>query len=157
VPAPNNPHAASAGWIKYFDSYGSSASLMRDVGEGSVVRKTTIAIIGLSSVLVLSNLYWIYTLLDAGVSYTYLEDSYRHAQSTAEQALALLPEVARSTATRQSIIDAAVRARPGVQPFEKDGYLWIDELGLQFDASGRLTDVRTSIDPFVDSTGGETQ
>lgn len=116
------------------------------------MRKSTITIIALSSALVLTNVLWAYRLVDAAVSYTYLQDSYRHAQAAAEQALVLLPEVGRTTATKQSIIDAAVHAAPGYDPFEKDGYLWVGELGLRFDANGRLVDVRTSIGPLEAET-----
>jgi hypothetical protein len=112
------------------------------------VRKTTIAITVLSAALVVSNAAWLYALIDAGVSYTYLQDSYRQARETAIEAIALLPQVAKPGATRATIIAAALRGAPDGKPFEKDGFLWVNRLGLQFDEGGSLIDARPATDPL---------
>lgn len=112
------------------------------------MKRSTIAIAVLSVLLVLSNAYWLFSLFDAGVSYMYLQDSHRNARATALQSLALLPEVARPGATRNGIIEAAVRASSGSEPFEKDGYVWVGDVGLQFDPSGALVGARAAVEPF---------
>lgn len=114
----------------------------------SVTRESTVVIISLSAALILSNAFWLHRILDVGVSFTYTEDSLRHARSTAVQALGLLPEVSRPGASRASIVAAALRSRPGVETFEKDGFLWIDDIGLKFDSDGRLVEARPAVDPF---------
>jgi hypothetical protein len=86
--------------------------------------------------------------MDAAVSYSYLDDSYRHARDTATQAIALLPQVARPSANREDVMAAAVSGGSGIEPFEKDGYLWVDNLGLRFDDKGRLIAVRARVDPL---------
>ena len=109
--------------------------------------RSPIAIMGLIAALLGSNAAWLYASLNAGVSYTYLEDSYRTARQTALQAVSLLPEVARPQATRESIIAAALRGQKG-EPFDKEGYVWVGELGLQFDSSGALINASPASDPL---------
>jgi hypothetical protein len=98
--------------------------------------------------LVVSNVFWAYKLLDAGVSYTYLHNSYEDARGLALQALAILPEVASASVTRQRVIDAAIRARPGSDPFEKEGLVWVGDIGLRFDQDGKFVEARPAVDPF---------
>ncbi len=116
------------------------------------MKRTTVAIVLLSAFLVGSNLFWaytvLYTVLDGGVSYTYLQDSYQEARGTALQAIAVISEVSRDTATRQSVVDAAIRAQPGAEPFEKEGFIWVGNIGLRFDDSGTLVEVKPAVDPF---------
>lgn len=112
------------------------------------MKRSTMTIVGLSILLVTSNLYWAYRLLDAGVSYTYLQSSYDDARGTALQALALLPEVARPDATPQKLIAAANRIQPNAEAFEKEGFVWVGEIGLRFDSSGKLVEARPATEPF---------
>jgi hypothetical protein len=102
------------------------------------MKPSTRAIVGVSVLLVATNLFWAYTVLDAGVSYTYLQRSCDNARGTALQAIAVSAEVARSTATRQSVIDAAARIEAGVEPFEKEGIVWVGDIGLRFDDTGKF-------------------
>ena len=106
------------------------------------MKSSTTAVVALAILLVLSNIFWAYRLLDAGISYTYLESSFETANNAALQALAILPEVASPSVTRQSIIDAAIRARPGSDVFEKEGFVWVGAIGLRFDENGRLAEAR---------------
>lgn len=112
------------------------------------MKLSTIAILGLSGALVATNIFWLYKMVDAGISYTYLQDSYNHARGTALQALALLPEVARQSTTRQAAIDAVLGVRPDAMPFEKDGFTWVGDIGLRFDSTGRLIEARAAVEPF---------
>jgi hypothetical protein len=113
------------------------------------VKKTTLAISVLAVALVGSNAYWAYTLLDHGVSYSYLNDSYRTARDIARQALAVIPAAANPSASRESIIAAAKSADPtGSEPFEKDGHLWVGSIGLRFDEAGKLVGASPAVEPF---------
>jgi hypothetical protein len=49
--------------------------------------------------------------------------------------------VARAGVSQPEIIAAARLAGPQVEPFEKDGFLWVGKIGLRFDAQGRLVEV----------------
>lgn len=105
------------------------------------------AIIGLTTALVVSNATWLYMLIDAGVSYSYLEDSWRHARGTALQALALLPAVADKASSRETILAAATIDHEG-ETFDKEGFTWIGDLGLKFDGAGVLVEARPAVEPF---------
>jgi hypothetical protein len=111
------------------------------------MRKSTVAIVGLTVALVASNAFWLYTSIDAGISHTYLDDSYRHARDSAQQALALLPLAARADSTKDSLVDAVLRIDHKTPPFEKDGFTWVGSLGLRFSSEGRLLEARADVDP----------
>ena len=91
------------------------------------MKRSTIAILGLSAVLIATNVFWLYKMVDAGISYTYLQTSYEDARGTALQAMALLPEVASQSTTRQAAIDAVQRVQPEAMPFDKDGFVWVGD------------------------------
>ncbi len=112
------------------------------------MKRSTIAILALSAALVATNMFWLYKLVDAGISYTYLQTSYDDARGTALQALALLPEVARQSTNREAAIDAVQRVQPQAMPFEKDGFVWVGDIGLRFDSAGRLLEARPAVEPF---------
>jgi len=119
------------------------------VGGRSLVRlqmkKSTLA---LGAALVVTNAAWLYAFIDAGVSYSYLADSYRHAKATATQALALLPVVAKSGVSRASVLAVAKQDRQADEVFEKDGMTWIGDIGLRFDSAGTLVEARPATDPL---------
>jgi hypothetical protein len=112
------------------------------------MKASTVAISLLSVLLVGSNLVWAYTVFDAGISHTYLEDSYYRARSTAKQAIAVISAASNESATRQSVIDAAARVEPGAQVFEKEGFVWVGDIGLRFSDSGRLVEAQPATDPL---------
>jgi hypothetical protein len=112
------------------------------------MKRSTVAIAGLSFLVVASNLFWAYVVLDGGVSYTYLQSSCDVARGTALQAIAVAAEVARDSATKQSVIDAAAQIQPGVDPFEKEGFVWVGDIGLRFDGSGKFVEAKPAVEPF---------
>ncbi len=66
----------------------------------------------------------------------------QHEQSISTQQFAILRAVVAPEATRESIIAAALAsAEKGVIPNERDGFLWIGNMGLRFNEAGRLVDV----------------
>lgn len=112
------------------------------------MKNTTIAILALTALLIATNMFWLYKMVDAGISYTHLRTSYEDARGTALQALALLPEVASQSTSRQAAIDVVQRVQPEAMAFEKDGFVWVGDIGLRFDSAGRLVEARSSSEPF---------
>ncbi len=105
--------------------------------------KGKIAIATLCVMLVTSNVWWTYNSLDAGITATYTSDSLRDASIALAQSKAVVMAVSAPGATRESIVAAAQAAGTPSEPFEKDGVLWVDRIGLKFDDSGRLLDIVT--------------
>lgn len=111
-------------------------------------RAATIAIVVLCLALVVSNLWWLYVVFDAGVSDTYLRVSFdEHHQALAEL-LAVVPAATDPAATRESVLSAARDAAGDDDPFEKEGFVWVGQLGYRFDDDGRLVEVQTAWSPF---------
>jgi hypothetical protein len=104
------------------------------------MRRTTIAISLLAVALVVTNAWWAYRLLDAGVSYTYQGASLEENQQALSQALGIIKVLATNNASREQIVLAAQAAWPSTEPFEKDGYLWVGRLGLRFNQAGHLVE-----------------
>ena len=106
--------------------------------KSKTMRKTTVAISLLAVALVVSNAWWAYRLLDAGVSYTYQGVSLEENQQALSQALAIIKVLSENNASREQILQAAQKAWPSTEPFEKDGYLWVGRLGLRFNEADHL-------------------
>lgn len=104
------------------------------------MRQSTVAISLLAVVLVLSNGWWAARTLDAGISRTYQRASMEETQQALAQALAVIKANAGASPSRAQVILAAQAAWPSVEPFEKDGYLWVGRLGLRFNEAGRLVE-----------------
>lgn len=104
------------------------------------MRKTTVTISLLAVALVATNAWWAYRLLDAGVSYTYQGVSLEENQQALSQALAIIKVLGSSNTSREQIVQAAQKAWPSTEPFEKDGYLWVGRLGLRFNETGHLVE-----------------
>ena len=104
---------------------------------------TTVAISLLAVALVVTNTWWAYRLLDAGVSYTYQGASLEENQQALFQVLAIIKVLGTDKASREQVVQAAQKAWPSTEPFEKDGYLWVGRLGLRFSEDGRLVEAVT--------------
>jgi hypothetical protein len=102
------------------------------------VRKARITTVLLAAALLITNVWWAYRVLDAGVSQTYLRASHDTSAELLTQSLAVLQVVAKPQASRSEILKAAAVPGDTVGPFEKDGYVWVGQLGLQFNEQGRL-------------------
>jgi len=109
--------------------------------------KPKLTIIGLVVVLVASNAWWAYRLLDAGISQTYLGASLEDNKEALNQTLVLLPVVAQAGISRVKIISAARPAGDSVAPFEKDGFVWVGKIGLKFNNDGKLIEATRAWDP----------
>jgi hypothetical protein len=106
-----------------------------------LLKKTTLIISLLLATLIVSNAWWAYTVLDSGITYTYLRDSYEQNQQALLQSLAITNVLTTEEATRGQVIEAALEICPSSEPFEKEGYYWLGSLGLLFDESDRLVEV----------------
>lgn len=105
------------------------------------MRQSTVVISLLAVALVLSNGWWAYRTLDTGITNTYQSASLEDSQQALAQALAVINANAGTKPSREEIIAAAQAAWPAVEPFEKNGYLWVGRLGLRFNEAGRLVEV----------------
>ncbi len=88
----------------------------------------------------MSNAWWAFRSLDAGITSTYQRTSLEASQQALAQALAVIKAVAGPNPSRAEVIAAAQAAWPAIEPFEKDGYLWVGRLGLRFNEAGGLVE-----------------
>lgn len=109
--------------------------------QGNMLNKTTFTISLLSVALLLTNSWWVYRLVDAGISYTHQGVSLEEERKALSGALAIITTLGSGDASREQVIQAVLEAWPSAEPFEKDDYVWIGRLGLRFDDSGRLVEV----------------
>jgi hypothetical protein len=110
----------------------------------SVVKISTLSIVLLAGALVVSNAWWFYQALDAGITATYRDVSFRDNEEALAQAIAVIPVAIRRDATREQVIAAATTAAKFSDSFEKDGYVWVGKIGLKFNDAGRLESVAKS-------------
>ena len=66
------------------------------------MKKPRFVIVALAGALVLSNAFWLYRLLDAGITYTYMQVDREDSKRALQQTLKLLPLVASGNATHGS-------------------------------------------------------
>lgn len=106
--------------------------------------RTRFANIGLAIALLASNAVWAVRTLDGGITRTYLDAGQEATSELLAQTLAVLRVVAVSGgATRAEVVEAARSRAPTAVPYEKEGRVWIGDLGLKFDWHGRLVDAVT--------------
>ena len=107
--------------------------------------RSAVVIVALAALLVGSNAWWAYRLFDVAISFTHLEDSYRADHAALRQALAVIHASAVPGATRESILASATKSAAGpVRVFEKEGFLWVGDLGLRFSEGGQLLEASPS-------------
>jgi hypothetical protein len=102
--------------------------------------KTTIAI--LVVLLLASNVFWLYQVLDTGVTLSYRDQQTYELEETRKQLMATLPEVAKY-ATKAEIIAAASK-HTDQEVFEKEGCTWVGWMGFKFDKNNKLKSVSPS-------------
>ena len=102
------------------------------------MNRSRITIALLVAALVASNAWWAYRVLDAGISQTYMRASFDSTNELLTQTLAVLPVVAKPSASAAEILKAARVPGDSVDPYEKDGFVWVGQLGLKFDKDGRF-------------------
>ena len=101
-----------------------------------------IAIVILSVALIASNAYWVYQLIDVGVTLSYRDQQTYELDETRKQLMAMIPEVAIN-AKKEEIIASASKYTDE-EAFEKEGCTWVGWLGLKFDGNNKLKSVSPS-------------
>lgn len=112
------------------------------------MKRSTIVIWALSLALVGSNLWWLYAAFDTAVTLSYLRQTYGEHRKALAELLAVVPAATDPAATRESVVAAAHAAAGKDSSFEKEGFVWIGQLGYRFDDAGRLVEVQTNWSPF---------
>ena len=93
----------------------------------------------LGTLLVSTNMWWMYVTMDNAVTASYREDQLSLTRQALGQLLFLIPEL-KATATKKELVAAAERLFKETA-FEKDGCIWVGRLGLKFDDNDRLVHV----------------
>ena len=101
--------------------------------------KSSITITFLLLALVATNSWWVYQAIDVGVKATYQDVARRQTEGALDQVLAVVP-VACSR-DKETIIQAAMPEHYKSEPFSKDGYIWVSNIGLAFGQAGNLVQV----------------
>lgn len=57
------------------------------------------------------------------------------------QTLALIPLIQSNRYEMAEVMSATTSHRPGIEVFEKDGFVWIDRIGLKFSEDGTIDQV----------------
>ena len=110
--------------------------------------RSTVAIVALSVALAVTNLWWFYHAVDSASAAADRESQCRLEHEALAQALAVLPVAARTDSTPAQVLAAAAKAASHNDSFQKDGFTWVGELGLQFGDAGRLSAVEPAWQPF---------
>lgn len=77
-------------------------------------------------------------MLDSGITQTYARASQETTSELLAQTLAILPVVVKAGVTRNEIVSAARVPNGKTEPYEKEGFVWVGQLGLKFTASGQF-------------------
>jgi hypothetical protein len=93
----------------------------------------------LGMLLIVSNLFWIYTLIDNGITLTYRDQELYEYKETQKQLMSMLPEVAQNR-SNEEIINIAKKYSSS-EPFEKEGCTWVGWLGFKFSEDSELENV----------------
>ena len=101
--------------------------------------KNKIAIIALAALLVLSNVWWAYWVFDSAITVSHKGTVIHNLEGEKKQLMAILPEIAGNL-PKEKIIEIAQKYSDE-EPFEKEGIVWIDWIGLKFDSKGKIVEV----------------
>lgn len=108
-----------------------------DGGVKSINMKWIVAL--LLVILVMTNGFWLYSVVDQGVTNSYREQQLHELDETRKQLMAVLPELA-SKLHKEEVV-AAVSKHTELNVYEKDGCTWAGWLALKFDEKGKLQSV----------------
>lgn len=86
-----------------------------------------------------SNTFWSYQLVDSGVTLSYRVQQTHELEETRKQLMLLLPVVAKNV--KKKVIVKAATQFTDLEPFEKDGCTWVGWLGFKFGGDNQLSSV----------------
>ena len=96
--------------------------------------KTKLTIIFLVLGLVGTNAYWMFVVLDQGITQTYTEASFETAQKQYEQTV-VLSNLQLIGLSSEKAIEKIGKDVYGLDPFEKEGCIWAGEVCLQLEGN----------------------
>lgn len=105
--------------------------------------KQTVFCVSLVCALLASNGLWSVQASCTNQRLAELEHALADRTMVLQQTLSVLPVAADEDASLEEVIAAAQRAGAAVAPYEHDGLIWVDKLGLEFGEDGRLISVST--------------
>ena len=73
-----------------------------------------------------------------GVTLTHTSINLDYYRQALNQALTLLPVVARPGTSRDEVLKAARMMNQSNDSYEQDGFVWVGRIGLKFNPEGRL-------------------
>lgn len=124
--------------------------------QNRMLTKSTMAITGLTLTLIASNVTWAIHAFYQDVALRHWQQSADDTTALLNQALSVLPVAADEEASQHEVIAAAQRAGAATAPYEKGGYIWVESLGMRFNAQGRLVSVATGdLDQDTEPAHGE--
>jgi hypothetical protein len=102
-------------------------------------KKNKIAIIVLGTLLVITNLCWLYLMIDEAVTNKHTDIVLQNLLETQKQLVAILPEIAGNM-RKENVIKIVQRYSDG-RFVEDDSIIWIGMVGLEFNVQDKLTKV----------------
>jgi len=112
------------------------------------VNRSSTTIVVLIAALILTNGWWVYKLLDIAVTGEYQSVERQRIHEALSQVLSVLPVALEQDSTKEQVIQAAETKTDKPDYFEKDGYVWVGNIGLQFNEHGRLVEAKPAWSPF---------
>lgn len=92
----------------------------------------TIALIG-------SNGCWFLTAIDAGVTNKYQRQMMYERTGMLKQLISVIPDLSSGKSKKEIV--AIVKRRTDLEPFDKEGAVWVGWIGLKFDEKDTLVNV----------------
>ena len=86
-----------------------------------------------------SNAYWTYKLLDASVSLSYRDDQIKDMKQYQVGLEKFIVELARQKPMKKVV--AAAKQSIGREPYKKENCIWVGQVGFKFNVVGKLTAV----------------
>ena len=102
------------------------------------MKRSTIAIIGLTIALIGSNVYWFLQVLDVGIRSTYLKASFDAQSIALKEALAVLPVAADPKSSKDAVVNVGAAVYSKHQPEISGGFVRLYGVSLKFNEQGRL-------------------
>ena len=89
--------------------------------------------------LILSNGYWVFQVVDQGVTQSYRDQQVYELEETRKQLMHMVPELAANLPKKKIVEIASLHSSEEL--FEKDGCVWVGWIGMKFDENGKLKSV----------------
>lgn len=105
--------------------------------------KAVVIITLLTAALIWSNLYWIYRAFDDDVTAAYREQMVTEYEQTTKQTFQIIGLLLKHQNGRSQILSGLSQTSDS-EPFDKDGYHWVGQVGLKFDDQDNLFEVLSS-------------